>query len=148
MKKGELLAYLVAALVITFCAMAMIHAAKAHEGHHITNSQYRVPESDNAFRPKPQGEMIKKDWGDYLYGINRDRNASTYGDSVNCCKYGGDGDCQLMPVENVKIVPGGYEVAGEFISEEETTASPDDSFYRCQHAGKPSHCFFAPPQGF
>jgi hypothetical protein len=95
---------------------------------------------------KPMGTM--EPWGNFafLHGMNREDPALTV---VNCCKYGGDGDCFLYPEENVSIVPGGYQTKdGEFIPEREATVSPDEHYYRCQHAGKKSHCFFAPARGF
>ena len=133
-------------LALVLLWFGFVARAMAHEGHTITNSQYVVPQGDNVVQQKEQGRFSSS--GDYLFGIQRDRTSERYGQTVNCCQYGGDGDCQIMRVEGVKIVPGGYEVDGEFIAEAETTASPDDNYYRCQHAGKPSHCFFAPPQGF
>jgi hypothetical protein len=81
----------------------------------------------------------------YLYGMNRnDPDLSV----MNCCKYNGNGDCQLFPETGVKIVPGGYLLTdGEFIPEREATVSPDENYYRCKYEGKPSHCFFAPAAG-
>jgi hypothetical protein len=95
---------------------------------------------------KPMGVM--QAWGSmaFLYGMNRDDPNLNV---VNCCLLGGDGDCKLYPEEGVSIVPGGYQTKdGEFIPEREATVSPDEHYYRCQHAGKKSHCFFAPARGF
>jgi hypothetical protein len=85
------------------------------------------------------------DWA-YLYGMNRKDPELTV---INCCLLGGNGDCQLFPEEGVQYVNGGYLLKdGEFIPEREATVSPDENFYRCQHAGQVSHCFFAPAKGF
>jgi hypothetical protein len=106
-------------------------------------------------------------WGthgsaEYLYG-RKIGNVSP--EPINCCLYAGDdgkgrGDCKAIPEENVKIVPGGYEWEGEFISHENTNVSPQHphtgeyGYYGCKHdkypgfEGNPkSHCFFAPPRG-
>lgn len=91
---------------------------------------------------------VMEPWGNFawLHGMNRDDPNLNV---INCCKYGGGGDCFLYPEENVSIVPGGYQTQdGEFIPEREATVSPDEHYYRCQHPGKKSHCFFAPARGF
>jgi hypothetical protein len=96
---------------------------------------------------KAMGRMEGTNAGySWLYGMDRtDANLNV----VNCCKHGDGGDCIFYPVEGVKLVDGGYLLQdGEFIPEREATVSPDENYYRCQHAGKVSHCFFAPARGF
>lgn len=92
----------------------------------------------------------------YLYGH---RIGSELGTEVNCCLYndgqkGSTGDCRLVREDDVRIVEGGYLLKdGEFIAHTETSVSPPDpetgeyDYFRCQIAGAPSHCFFAPPRG-
>lgn len=95
---------------------------------------------------KPMGKIQGAPGWAFLHGMDRTKPNLPV---VNCCLLGGNGDCQLFPEEGVSIVPGGYRLKdGEFIPEAETTVSPDENYYRCQHPGAISHCFFAPPQGF
>jgi hypothetical protein len=85
----------------------------------------------------------------FLYGFNR----LTKSDGINCCKYGGTGDCQEYPADKVKIVDGGYLLDdGEFIAQHDTSVSPLDAdgeyrYYRCRHPDTLTHCFFVPPSG-
>lgn len=129
-------------VTIVTTAFVVTTLAEAHDGHKVTNAQYGLQNPDY----KQQGRFGVSQ--EYLYGVDRNRNSGTYMQTVNCCKYGGDGDCQMIKLENVKVVAGGYEWQGEFIPESETTASPDDNFYGCKHPGATSHCFFVPPQGY
>jgi hypothetical protein len=114
-----------------------------------------------------RGHETMGQWGrhgiaEYLYG--RQIGSRDPG-RINCCLYAGDdgkgaGDCKAIPEENVKIVPGGYEWDGEFISHEDTNVSPQHphtgeyGYYGCKHAknvgfgtNPGAHCFFAPPRG-
>ena len=91
---------------------------------------------------KTKGEVKGEGWGTYLWG-----NRIGTGAYVNCCRVYGDGDCQMVMPKVVEIVPGGYKVDGEFIAEADTNVSPDENYYRCQHAGMPSHCMFVPDKG-
>jgi hypothetical protein len=141
----KLMGWTIVVLLVAVVFLAI--KAFAHEGHHVTNTQYmqNVPDykAQGEFKP---GQVDPRET--FLYGINRDPDSWQKGKVVNCCKYGGNGDCVLEPVDHVEIVPGGYRVEGEFIPESETTASPDDNYYRCKHSWSPaSHCFFAPPSG-
>lgn len=132
----RLFALAVAGLGFLFALLLSI--AHAHDGHKIIHSQYGV----QAPEYKTQGE-IRGDVSKFLHG----RRIGT-GLFINCCLLYGNGDCQIKKLENVKLVRGGYEVDGEFISEADTNASPDDNYYACKHTGMATHCFFAPPQGF
>lgn len=88
--------------------------------------------------------------GGYLFG---QRIGSDVDYPINCCLYGGHGDCQLVEENDVKVVDGGYLLSdGEFIAHYDTNVSPlgqdgEYHYYRCRHAGALSHCFFAPPRG-
>jgi hypothetical protein len=108
------------------------------------------------------GQWGKHGLSEYLYGhkIGNPLDAGP----VNCCLYKsepyGKGDCRQLADVDVKIVPGGYEWGGEFISHAETNVSPphphtgEFHFYGCRHdpggyfGNNPkAHCFFAPPTG-
>lgn len=130
------------ATVIAVIMLLMLSCyAFAHDGHTVTNVQYRLQMQ----RAKPIGRIqpgSANDGDSYLFGMNREDPQLNI---INCCLLHGMGDCQMVKAENVKVVAGGYEWQGEFIPEAEATVSPDDSFYGCKHKGKPrSHCFFAP----
>jgi hypothetical protein len=101
----------------------------------------------DAHEMKAMGKRTVAGGMNWLYGMNRMDDALTV---INCCREGGDGDCQLFPEEGVSYVKGGYLLkSGEFIPEREATVSPDENFYVCKHSyATKSHCFFAPAKGF
>jgi hypothetical protein len=62
-----------------------------------------------------------------------------------CC---GTEDCFVVPPENVKMSPAGYQmINGEFVPLSETQPSPDGAYWRCKRADGTRRCFFAPPPG-
>lgn len=81
-----------------------------------------------------------------------------------CC---GDGDCSVVPNEQVELHADGYHVhqhivtttygigahrpteldISEIVPFIETQPSPDGAFWRCQRADGSRRCFFAPPPG-
>jgi len=60
-----------------------------------------------------------------------------------CC---GEGDCFLIPVEQVRTTGDGYLIFGaEKIPFTEAQPSPDGGFWRCMRPDGSRRCFFAPP---
>ena len=67
------------------------------------------------------------------------RNAA----GVWCC---GEGDCFLVPAEQVKMGGDGYLIFGaEKIPFSEAQPSPDGAYWRCKRPDGTRRCFFAPP---
>jgi hypothetical protein len=63
-----------------------------------------------------------------------------------CC---GEGDCFLVPVDNVHITSGGYALPGaETVPFNEAQPSPDGAYWRCQRPDGTRRCFFAPPTSY
>lgn len=142
--RQRILDIIAVAAVIGMMVFGAFSVALAHEGHTVTNAQYQLQLQRNRAMGRIQAGGSSADI--YLYGMNRmdpDLNV------INCCLLTGMGDCKIVPLEGVRVVPGGYEWQGEFIPEREATISPDDNYYGCKHNGSvKAHCFFAPPQGF
>ena len=62
-----------------------------------------------------------------------------------CC---GEGDCFVVPADNVHMNGVGYELFGlEMVPFTETMPSPDGAFWRCKRPDGTRRCFFAPPPG-
>jgi hypothetical protein len=62
-----------------------------------------------------------------------------------CC---GEGDCFIIPTEQVKMTGDGYILFGnEKIPFAEAQPSPDGAFWRCKRPDGSRRCFFAPPPG-
>jgi hypothetical protein len=64
-----------------------------------------------------------------------------------CC---GEQDCEMVPVEHVKITPQGYRLpSGEVVPYSEAQTSEDGQYWRCRRfdAAKSRRCFFAPERG-
>jgi hypothetical protein len=86
---------------------------------------------------------------EYLYGYHRIHKT----ERSNCCKVGGNGDCQEYPANLVKVVDGGYLLDdGEFIAQWDVSVSPLDAdgeyrYWRCKNPNALTHCFFVPPSG-
>lgn len=60
-----------------------------------------------------------------------------------CC---GEGDCFVIPGEQVQMTGEGYIIFGaERIPFTETQPSPDGAFWRCKRPDGTRRCFFAPP---
>lgn len=60
-----------------------------------------------------------------------------------CC---GEGDCFLIPADQVKMGGDGYLLFGvEKIPFSEAQPSPDGAFWRCKRPDGSRRCFFAPP---
>ena len=60
-----------------------------------------------------------------------------------CC---GEGDCFVIPPEQVKMRGDGYVIFGvEKIPFTEAQPSPDGAFWRCKRPDGTRRCFFAPP---
>ena len=60
-----------------------------------------------------------------------------------CC---GEGDCFVIPSEQVVMNGKGYELFGvEAIPFNEAQPSPDGAFWRCKRPDGTRRCFFAPP---
>jgi len=60
-----------------------------------------------------------------------------------CC---GEGDCFVIPSEQVTMDGGGYILFGaEKIPFTEAQPSPDGAFWRCKRPEGTRRCFFAPP---
>ena len=60
-----------------------------------------------------------------------------------CC---GEGDCFMIPAEQVKIGGDGYLIFGaEKIPYSEAQPSPDGAYWRCKRPDGTRRCFFAPP---
>ena len=61
-----------------------------------------------------------------------------------CC---GEGDCFVVPGENVSITSTGYLLReiGEVVPFTEAQPSPDGAFWRCRRHDGSRRCFFAPP---
>ncbi len=60
-----------------------------------------------------------------------------------CC---GEGDCFIIPREQVKMSGDGYLIFGnEKIPFTEAQPSPDGAFWRCKRPDGTRRCFFAPP---
>ena len=60
-----------------------------------------------------------------------------------CC---GEGDCFMVPSEQVKIGGDGYLIFGaEKIPYSEAQPSPDGAYWRCKRPDGTRRCFFAPP---
>ena len=60
-----------------------------------------------------------------------------------CC---GEGDCFMIPAEQVKIGGDGYVLFGaEKIPYSEAQPSPDGAYWRCKRPDGTRRCFFAPP---
>jgi hypothetical protein len=60
-----------------------------------------------------------------------------------CC---GEGDCFMIPAEQVKIGGDGYLIFGaEKIPYSEAQPSPDGAYRRCKRPDGTRRCFFAPP---
>ena len=60
-----------------------------------------------------------------------------------CC---GEGDCFVIPPEQVKMGGDGYLIFGvEKIPFSEAQPSPDGAFWRCKRPDGTRRCFFAPP---
>jgi len=63
-----------------------------------------------------------------------------------CC---GEGDCFMVPGENVSITPEGYRLFGlETVPFNEAQPSPDGIYWRCKRNDGSRRCFFAPPQSY
>jgi len=60
-----------------------------------------------------------------------------------CC---GEGDCFMVPAEQVKMGGDGYLIFGaEKIPYSEAQPSPDGAYWRCKRPDGTRRCFFAPP---
>ena len=60
-----------------------------------------------------------------------------------CC---GEGDCFVVPGQNVSIAHNGYKLFGvEVIPFHQTLPSPDGAFWRCKRPDGSPRCFFEPP---
>jgi hypothetical protein len=60
-----------------------------------------------------------------------------------CC---GEGDCFVVPSEQVSIRAGGYTLYGrETVPYSEAQPSPDGAYWRCKRPDGTRRCFFAPP---
>jgi hypothetical protein len=60
-----------------------------------------------------------------------------------CC---GEGDCFMIPAEQVKLGGDGYLIFGaEKIPFSEAQPSPDGAYWRCKRPDGTRRCFFAPP---
>jgi hypothetical protein len=60
-----------------------------------------------------------------------------------CC---GEGDCFVIPSEQVSARSGGYRLFGrETVPYSEAQPSPDGAFWRCKRPDGSRRCFFAPP---
>jgi hypothetical protein len=64
------------------------------------------------------------------------------GPLINCCTYGGNGDCSEVRDDEIEPVDGGFIYYGHFVKTEDATLSPDGKLYVCQHKGKAPHCLF------
>jgi hypothetical protein len=63
-----------------------------------------------------------------------------------CC---GEGDCFVVPSEQVHIGSTGYSLYGvETVPFNEAQPSPDGAYWRCKRPDGTRRCFFAPPQGY
>jgi hypothetical protein len=63
-----------------------------------------------------------------------------------CC---GEGDCFMIPSEQVHVGSGGYSLYGvETVPFNEAQPSPDGAYWRCKRPDGTRRCFFAPPQGY
>jgi len=59
-----------------------------------------------------------------------------------CC---GEGDCFMVPPDQVGMIGSGYRVFGtEVVPFSETQPSPDGAFWRCKRPDGSRRCFFAP----
>jgi hypothetical protein len=59
-----------------------------------------------------------------------------------CC---GEGDCFMIPADQVKIGGDGYIIFGaERIPYSEAQPSPDGAYWRCKRPDGSRRCFFAP----
>jgi hypothetical protein len=62
-----------------------------------------------------------------------------------CC---GEGDCFVVPKNNVSMRRDGYSLNGaEIVPFAEALPSPDGAFWRCKRPDGTRRCFFAPPPG-
>jgi hypothetical protein len=60
-----------------------------------------------------------------------------------CC---GEGDCFVIPSQNVRLAVDGYHLFEvETVPFSETQPSPDGAFWRCKRPDGSRRCFFAPP---
>jgi len=60
-----------------------------------------------------------------------------------CC---GEGDCFVVPGNQVHVTPAGYRlVNGEIVPFHEAQPSPDGEYWRCKRPDGSRRCFFAPP---
>src|SRR5262245_60564855 len=63
-----------------------------------------------------------------------------------CC---GEGDCFVVPGDNVNITADGYRLYGlETVPFQEAQPSPDGAYWRCRRNDGSRRCFFAPPQSY
>ena len=62
-----------------------------------------------------------------------------------CC---GEGDCFVVPGNQVHVTPAGYRLQanGEVVPYSEVQASRDGEYWRCKRPDGSRRCFFAPPQ--
>jgi hypothetical protein len=73
--------------------------------------------------------------------INRGGFRNTAGEW--CC---GEGDCFVVPSEQVSIRASGYTLFGrETVPYSEAQPSPDGAYWRCKRPDGSRRCFFAPP---
>ena len=75
--------------------------------------------------------------------ISRGGHRNTAGEW--CC---GEGDCFVVPGENVSTTPQGYRLFGsETVPYSEAQPSPDGAYWRCKRPDGSPRCFFAPKPG-
>lgn len=103
---------------------------------------------ESALSHQPMGHIQGTGY-QYLYGMK----IGGLKDLINCCLYKTEGgilgDCKLVLEKDVKQTSEGIVFAdGELVKNEDITVSPDENYYRCKSPETPSHCAFAPPQGF
>lgn len=66
-------------------------------------------------------------------------------DGSHCC---GDGDCFMIPRDQVKIRPDGYLLTnGEIVPFSEAQPSEDGEYWRCKRHDGSRRCFFRPSDG-
>ena len=64
------------------------------------------------------------------------------GNGEFCC---GQGDCFMVPPDQVSMIGTGYRLFGaEVVPFSETQPSPDGAFWRCKRKDGSRRCFFAP----
>jgi hypothetical protein len=67
---------------------------------------------------------------------------------INCCTFGGNGDCQEIHRSRVEdLGEDGAIFDGEHIAAKDLTLSPDGKLYLCKHPGRPAHCAFITKAG-